>query len=155
MRKLRISTLFIIGQFILLLVCVVFLGITLWHKYFLKIRAKEFAAEAGFADATHNFSRGKFYLYEVKLYKFDADDSGTVPTDGIIEPAGKTDGQFQIYYFLVNQNWPKVHQEIQQAFVDAYNQHMHQLFLHPEWFDKNGQRIPMHELQKQLTNSAK
>jgi hypothetical protein len=32
---------------------------------------------------------------------------------------------------------------------------MHQLFLHPEWFDKNGQRIPMHELQKQLTNSAK
>jgi hypothetical protein len=155
MKMPRISTLIIISQFILLLVCLGFLGLTLWHNYFLKWRAKEFAAETGFAEATYNFLRGNFLLYELKLYKFGANDSGTVPTDGTIEPADKMDGQFQVYYFLVDQNFPKIHQEIQQSFVDAYNQHMRQYFEHPEWFDKNGQRIPLRELQKQTTNSAK
>lgn len=153
MRMPRVSTLIIIGQFILLLACLVFLALALWHNYFLKVRAREFAAEAGFDMATRNFSRGNFCLYEIKLYKFDADDSGIVPTDGTTEASGRRDAQFQIYYFLVDQNWPKVHQEIQQAYVDAYNQHMRQFFEHPEWFDKNGQRIPMHGLP--TTNLAK
>jgi hypothetical protein len=155
MRTPRVSILIIIGQFILLLACLGFLALALWHNYFLKVRAKEFAAEAGFAMATSNFSHGNFYLYEVKLYKFNADDSGIVPTDGTTEASGRRNGQFQIYYFLVDQDWPKMHQEIQQAYVDAYNQRMRQFFEHPEWFDKNGQRIPMHELQKQTTNLAK
>jgi hypothetical protein len=147
MKRPRISTLIIIVQFILLLVCLIFLGRELIHNWFLKSRAKELAAEAGFAEATHNFLRGNFYHYEAKLFKFDADDSGTVPTDGTTEPAGKKDGQFQVRYLLVDQSFPKVHREIQQAFVDAYNKHMNQYFEHPEWFDKNGLRIPMHELQ--------
>ena len=155
MRRPRISTLIITVQFLLLLVCLGFFGLTLWHNYFLKYRAKNFAAEAGFAEATHNFVRGNFWLYEIKLYKFDANGSGTVPTDSTTEPAGKMDGQFQVYYLLVDEQFPKVHQEIQRAFVNAYNQHMHHYFEHPEWFDKNGQRIPMHELQRQTTNSTK
>ena len=155
MRRPRVSTSIIIGQFILLLVCLGFLALTLWHNYFLKVRAEDFAAQAGSAMAINNFSRGNICLYEIKLFKFDANDSGTVPTDSTTEASGRMDGQFQIYSFLVDQNWPKVHQEIQQAFVDAYNQRMHHFFEHPEWFDKNGQRIPMHELQKQTTNSTK
>ena len=154
MKMPRVSTLIITGQFILLLISFGFLGLVLWHNYFLKLTAKDFATQAGFSEATYEFARGDFCLYEIKLYKFDADDSGSVPTDGTTEPAGKVDGRFQIYYFLVDQNWPKVHQEIQQAFVDAHNQHMHQFFEHPERFDKNGLPIPRHELQKQATNST-
>jgi hypothetical protein len=142
MKVPRISALIIIGQFILLVICLGFLGLTLWHNYFLKMTAKDFAAQAGFAEATYEFARGDFCIYEVKLYKFDADDTGTVPTDGTTETSGKTDGQFQIYYFLVDQNWPKVHQEIQQAYVDAHNQHMRQFFEHPERFNKYGLPIP-------------
>ena len=127
------------GQFFLLLICLGFLGLTLWHNYFLKMTAKEYAAEAGSADATFDFTHAHFWLYEIKLYKFDANDSGTVPTDGTTEPAGKTEGQFEIYYFLVDQSWPKVHQEIQNEFVEAHNRHMRQSFEHPERFDKNGQ----------------
>jgi len=148
-KRPRISILIILCQFLLLLVCLGFLGLTSWHNYFLKLRAEEFASETGYADATCDFSRTNFRLLEVKLFKFDADDSGTVPTDGTAEPSGKMDGQFQIDYFLVDQQWPRVHQEIQQKYVDAYNQHMHQFIEHPEWFDKNKQRIPMHELPKQ------
>ena len=155
MKRPRVSTLIIIVQFILLLVCLIFLGRELIDNWVLKLRARELATEAGFAVATRNFLRGNFCLYEFRLFKFDADDSGTVPTDGTTEPSGKMDGQFQVRYLLVDQSFPKVHREIQQAFIDGYNGHMHQYFEHPEWFDKNGQRIPMHELQQQTTNSAK
>lgn len=101
--------------------------------------AKEYAAQAGFADATFNFTHGHFCLYEIKPYKFEADDSGTVPIDGTTGPTGRTNGQFEMDYFWVDQNWPKVHQEIQRTFVEAHNQHMRQFFEHPERFDKNGQ----------------
>jgi hypothetical protein len=136
--------------------CLGFLGYALIDNYFLKSEAKRYATTAGFDQATRNFLRGDYCLYEVKPFKFDFNDkdSGTVPTDGAIESADKMDGQFRIYYFLVDQGFPKGHQEIQQAFVDGHNQHMHQFFEHPEWFDKNGQRIPLRELQKQTTHSA-
>ncbi len=153
----RISTIIILGQSVLLLVCLGFLAHLLMDNYVLKSEAKSYATTAGFARATHNFLRGNYCLYEVKLFKFgfNDNDSGIVPTDGETKPAGKTDGGFQVYYFLVDQGFPKVHQEIQQAFVDGYNEQMRRYFEHPEWFDKNGQRIPMNGLQKQTTNSAK
>jgi ABC-type nitrate/sulfonate/bicarbonate transport system substrate-binding protein len=94
------------------------------------LEAKQYAVESGFSQATHNFVQGHIYLYETKLYKFGADDSGTVLTDGMLEPTGKTDGQFQVYYLFVNEDFPKVHREIQQAFVDAYNQQMRRHFEH-------------------------
>jgi hypothetical protein len=100
MKTPRVSTLAILGQFVLLLVCLGFLVLTLWHNYFLKSEAKEFAAEAGFAEATHNFLRGNYPLYELKLYKFDANDSGTVPTDGTTEPADKMEVNFKSIIFL-------------------------------------------------------
>jgi hypothetical protein len=156
MKKPRISFLIILGQFILLLICFGLFGFALANNWCLKEEAKKYAAEAGFAEATHNFLRGDYSLYELKLFKFGADDSGTVPTDGTTEFSGKIDGRFQVLYFLVSQNgFEYGHQEIQQSFVDAYNQHMRHYFEHPEWFDQNGQRIPMHELQKQTTNPGK
>jgi hypothetical protein len=154
MKMPRISNLIILGQFVLLLISLGFLGYALVNNYCLKSEAKRYATTAGLEQAMRNFSRGDYYLYETKLYKFS--DEGRVPTDGDIEPTGKTDGQFRIYYFLVGQEgWEKGHQEIQQAYVDAYNERMRLFFEHPEWFDKSGQRIPMHELQKQTTDSAK
>jgi hypothetical protein len=155
MKKPRTSTVIIACQIMLFLICLGFLGFVLFDNYFLKMEAKRYAAMAGFDQATRNFLRGDYCLYEIKLFKVDAGYSGTVPTDGTTQPAGKMDGQFQVRYFLVDENMPKWHQKIQQAFVDGYNDHMRGYFEHPEWFDKNGQRIPLHELQKQTTNSAK
>jgi len=152
MKTPRISTLIIAGQFILLLISLGFLGYALVNNYCLKSEAKRYAATAGLEQAIRNFSRDDYYLYEIKLLKFS--DEGPVPTDGDIEPTGKTDGQFRVYYFLVDQEgWEKGHQEIQQAYIDGYNQRMHLFFEHPEWFDKNGQRIPMHELHSK-TNAV-
>ncbi len=153
MKLPRVSTLIIVGQFILLLICLGLFGYSLMNNWCLKEEAKKYAIEAGFAEATHNYLRGDYCLYELKLFKFDADDSGTVPTDGTTESTGKTNGIFHIRNFLVSQKgFEYGHQEIQQAFVDAYNEHMHHYFDHPEWFDKNGQRIPLHDL-KQNTNT--
>jgi hypothetical protein len=54
---------------------------------------------------------------------------------------------------LVNEDLPKVYQEIQQAYIDAYNQRMHLCLAHPEWFKKGGSRIPLGQLKNQ-TNAA-
>jgi hypothetical protein len=149
----RIAHLIILGQFVLLLICLGFLGYVLITNYCLKEEAKRYAATAGLEQATRNFSHGDYCLYEIRLYKIS--DEGTVSTDGDIEPAGKMNGKFKVYYFLVGQDgWERGHQEIQQSYVDGHNQRMRLFFEHPEWFDKNGQRIPMRELQKQTTNSA-
>ena len=143
MTKLRVSTVIILGQLILLIICLVFLGRALWHNFFLKLRAKEFAAQAGAMAAAGDFARGRVELYEIKLYKFDLEkDSGPVPTDSMNRLTGRSDGPFQIRAFLVDQQYPKVHQDIQEAFVDAYNQRMRQFYYHPKWFDTNGLRVP-------------
>jgi hypothetical protein len=73
------------------------------NSWCLKQEAKKYAIEAGFAEATHNYLRGVYCLYELKLFKFDSDDSGTVPTDGTTESTDKTNGIFHIRNFLVNQ----------------------------------------------------
>jgi hypothetical protein len=151
MKITRISNLIILGQFVLLLIGLGFLGYALVNDYCLKSEAKRYATTAGLEQAIRNFSRGDYYLYETKFFKFS--DEGPVPTDGDIEPTGKTDGQFRIYYFLVGQEgWEKGHQEIQQAYIDGYNQRMHLFFEHPEWFDKNGFRISVLKSQAN-TNS--
>jgi len=126
--------------------------VVLVRNYCLKLEAKQFAASAGFEQATRNFVRGHIWLYEIKRFKFGADDSGTVPSNGDIKFSDKTEGRFQIFYYLVDEGFPKGHLEIQQAYVDGYNEHMHQFFDHPEWFDKNGHRIPLSDL-KQQTNA--
>jgi hypothetical protein len=150
----RAGTLIIAGQSVLLLACLGYLVLVLVQNYCLKTEAKRYAATVGFEQATRNFTRGHIWLLEVKQFKFRAEDSGTVPSDGGIEPAGKMDGQFEMYYYLVDEGFPKGHLEIQQAYVDAYNQHMRQFFDHPEWFDKNGQRISKHELKQQTNTSS-
>ncbi|PYI86077.1 MAG: hypothetical protein DME26_09670 [Verrucomicrobia bacterium] len=110
---------------ILLIICLVFLARALWHNFFLKLSAKEFAAQAGAMAAAGDFARGRVELYEIKLYKFDLEkDSGPVPTDGMTRLTGRSDGPFQIRAFLVDQQYPKVHEDIQKAFVDADNQRM-------------------------------
>jgi hypothetical protein len=157
MKMPRVSNLIIIGQFVLLLICLGCFGYALANNYCLKLEAKKYAEEAGFAEATHNFLRGDFCLYELKLYKFDfgPNESGTVPTDGTTESTDKMDGKFHVLYFLVSQHgFEYGHQEIQRAFVDGYNQHMRQYFEHPEWFNENGQRIPLHESKQQANTSS-
>ena len=147
MKRPRRSTLIIAGQFILLAVCLVFLGMLAWQNFFLRMLARNYIEEAGASEARFNYVRGHNWLYEMKVYKFDADDSGTVPDDGSVKPTGKTNGPFQVYSLLVNKDYPAVHQEFQHIFVDAYNRQMNLYYQHPEWFDKSGLRIPMHELQ--------
>jgi hypothetical protein len=148
----RISTLLIIGQFLLILICLGLFGYALANNWCLKMEAEKYARDAGFAEATHNYLRGDYCLYELKLFKFGV-DSGAIPTDGTTESTDKMNGAFHVRNFMADQNGFEFgHQEIQQTFVDAYNEHMHHYFDHPEWFDKNGQRIPAREL-KQKTNN--
>ena len=154
MKTPRISRIIIVGQLILLLICLGYLSLILVRNYCLKLEAKRFAATAGFEEATRNYSQDHIWLYEIKQFRFGADDSGTVPTDGTSEPAGKSDGKFEIYYYLVSEEFEKGHLEIQQAYVDAYNQRMHQYFDHPDWFDKNGHRIPSNELKRQTNTNS-
>jgi hypothetical protein len=153
MKAPRISTLIITGQLILLLICLGYLTVILIRNYCLKMEAKQYATTAGFEQATRNFARGHAWLYEIKLFKFDADDSGVVPTDGDIKPADKREGRFEIYYYLVDQNFPYGHTEIQQAYINGYNDHMRQFFDHPEWFDKDGHRVSVNKLNQQTNNS--
>jgi hypothetical protein len=151
MKMPHIRTLIIIGQSILLLVCLGYLTVVLVRNYCLKSEATRYAFTAGFEQARHSYVRGHFWLYEIKQYK-DPEGTGSVPTDGEIEFAHKTEGQFLIYYYLVSQDFEQGHLEIQKAYVDAYNEHMRQFVDHPEWFDKDGYPIGMHEL-KQRTNN--
>jgi hypothetical protein len=153
MNAQRSPSLIITIQSALLLACLISIGVLLWHNYVLKLEAENYASAAGSEEARRSFLRGDLWLYEAKPYKFSADDSGPVPTDGDIEPAGKMDGQFQVYYMLVNEDLPKVYREIQQSYIDAYNQHMHLCLAHPEWFKKDRLRIPSGQLKGQ-TNAA-
>ena len=150
MKRPRISTLIIVGQSILLIICLGYLAVVLVRNYCLKLEAEKFAITSGIEEAGHNFSRGYFWLYEVKQYKFGPDDSGAVPTDGTSEPSGKADGKFEIRYYLVSKEFEWGHLEIQQTYVDAYNKRMHLLVSHPEWFDKDGHRIPSDQLKRQI-----
>ena len=153
MKAQRSPALIITIQSGLLLACLISIGVLLWHNYVLKLEAENYASEAGSEEARRSFLRGDLWLYEAKPYKFSTDDSGPVPTDGDIEPAGKMDGPFQVYYMLVNEDLPKVYREIQQAYIDAYNQHMHLCQAHPEWFKKDRLRIPVGQMKGQ-TNAA-
>jgi hypothetical protein len=152
MKKPRISILIITSQFVLLLFCLGYLAVVLVRNYCLKMEAKRYASSAGIANAKSNFSHGRFWLYQIKQLKFDGNGSGTWPTDGSIDPAGKTDGQFQVYYFVVDTGFPAGHLEVQQAYVDSYNDRMRMFFNHSNWFDKYGERIPSSDLKGQ-TNS--
>jgi hypothetical protein len=154
MRKPRVSTLIIIGQSILLLICLGALAVAMWHNYFLKYYAKRYAAEAGYAEALRHYTRGELWIYETKPYKQDYDGTGPVRNDGDIEPAGKLDGRLSVYYYLVFEDFPGPHREIQQAFVDGYNWQMRLYTEHPDWFDQCGLRIPMRDLKGKKQPSA-
>jgi hypothetical protein len=153
MKMPRVSTLVIVSQSVLLLACFVFVGFLLFQSYVLKLEAKRYASIVGTGEANRNFSRGRIWFYEVKQFRFNADGSGTVPDDGSLEPSGRSEGKIEIYYYLVHGDLENGHLEIQQAYVDAYNERMHQFVDHPEWFDKEGHRIPASELKRQ-TNSV-
>jgi len=155
MARPRISFLVILTQSLLLLLCLGGLAYTVMHKWALKTEAKRYAVIAGIDHATHNYLRGNYCFYEVQLFDFGPDDVGTVPQDGSLKPSGKRDGELPIYYFLVGRKgWPKWHQEIQQAYVDAYNDRMRLMFGHPNWFDQNGDRIPQADLRQNGDNTT-
>src|SRR5580693_988660 len=100
MKRPRISTLIIISQFILLLVCFGFLGFFILQDYVSENEAKDFAYQAGYAEAMRNYLRGEYSIYEMQLYEYGV-DTGPIPYDGMTKPSGKMDGQFQVRYFLV------------------------------------------------------
>ncbi len=152
MKKPRITTVIIGIQSVLVLACFVFIGVLLAHNYFLKQEAKNLAATAGVRDAVRNYANGRFWLYEIKFFRFGEED-GRVPDDGTSEPSGKSEGKFEIRYYMVSKGFEWGHIEIQQAFVDAYNERMHLFIEHPEWFDKSGQRLPLHN-QNYHTNAV-
>ena len=158
MRKPRVSFYvnppWLAQSILFVLACLVILGLLLAHNYFLKLEAKRFAITSGRSEADRNFSRGYLWSYEVKQYKFGPDDSGTVPTDGTSEPSGKSDGKLEIRYYLVSKEFEWGHLEIQQAYVDAYNERIHLLISHPEWFDKSGHRIPPTGLKPQTNTDS-
>ena len=92
-----------------------------------------------------NYLRHQYSIYEMKLYHF-GDDTGPIPYDGMTRPAGKMQNHFRVNYYLVDKDTPKFYRDIQQRFIDGYNSQMQAYFAHPEMFDENGLRVPMHEL---------
>jgi|SRR5215469_13587001 len=140
MRAPRTSTLVIIFQFILLLVCLWFLGFFVVMNYEVKMTAKEYASQAGRSNALRNFLRQRPSLYETKLYEW-GEDSGPIPTDGTTEPANKREWGLPVLYYMVSKDSPKAYREIRQAYVDSYNEQMREYFEHPEEFDVNGLRL--------------
>jgi hypothetical protein len=142
MKKSNAAIIIIVGQSLLFMFCIGLLGRALWQNHFLKDYATEYVKEAGFADARENFVRGHLWIYEVKLYTDNVEGSGPSRTDGTIEPTGRMEGKCEVWSFLVCEEFPGPHREIQQAFVDAYNQHMRDYIEHPEMFDQNGYRVP-------------
>jgi len=139
MKKPRISTAIIATQFGILAICATFCGWLLYQNWFLKQNAKLLASELGFQRARADFVRGHHWLYEIKLFKVN--NEGAVPTDDSAEPTGRHDGPYEIRAVLTADDYPAVCTEIRQILVDAYNQHMHQLYEKPEWFDANGFRL--------------
>lgn len=145
MKKPRVSTIIIIGQFVLLLVSLGFLGFFIFENWISEHEAKDFAYQAGCAEAMSNYLRRQYSIYEMNLYEY-GNDTGPIPYDGMTKPAGKMDGRFPVLYFLVDKDTPKIYREIQQQFVDGYNVQMRAYFAHPELYDNYGLRIPMREL---------
>jgi hypothetical protein len=150
----RVGTLIIIVQSILLLIGLGFLGVVLFWNWGLKMEAKKYATTAGIVDATDCFQHGHIWRYEIEQFTADSDGSGPVPFDGDIEPAGKTDGQFQVYHYLVGRDFERGHLEISQTYVDAFNERMRLYISHPEWFDKDGNRIPLNKSTYQTNDQT-
>lgn len=144
-KKPRFSTMIIVCQSVLLVAALIALGFFMYQNFISSIEAKKYAYESGCAEATRNYARGNYSIYEMKLYKV-ADDSGPIPDDGSTKPSGKMEGRIPIRYFLVDADTPKLYRDIEQQFIDGYNFQMHAYFESPELYDKNGFRIPMHEL---------
>ena len=145
MKKPRVSTVVIVGQFLLLLTALGFLGYFILANWVSENEARDFAYQAGSAEAMRHYLRGQYSIYEMKLYQY-SQDTGPIPNDGTTEPADKTDGRFPVYYYLVAGDAPRVYRGIHQQFIDGYNSQMRAYFQHPEMFDNNGLRIPMREL---------
>jgi hypothetical protein len=101
-----------------------------------------------------SFQHGHIWRYEIEQFTADSDGSGPVPFDGDIEPAGKTDGQFQVYHYLVGRDFERGHLEISQTYVDAFNERMRLYISHPEWFDKDGNRIPLNKSTYQTNDQT-
>ncbi len=139
MKKPRISTVIITIQFVAIVLCLGFLGRALYQNWFLKHDAKMLSNELGFQRARADFVRGKRNLYEIKTFTYKTD--GTFIIDDTSAPTGRHDGPYEIRVLLTSDDYPSVHKEIRQVLVDAYNQHMHQLYEKPEWFDANGFRV--------------
>lgn len=140
MKAPRISRLIIVFQFILLLVCLGFLGFFIVLSYELKLEGEHYASQAGFDRALRNYLRQRPSIYETKLFEY-GEDSGPIPTDGTIEPANKREYGLPVFYYMVSKDSPKAYKEIQQAYVDSYNKQMREYFEHPEEFDNNGLRL--------------
>jgi hypothetical protein len=151
MKKNRIPFLIITCESVFLLICLGALTVAMWRNHFLKYYAKEFAADAGYAEAQRHYARKELWLYEATVYEQNYDGSGPMRNDGDIVPAGKTETGLQVYYYLIFKDFPGPHREIQQAFVDGYNRQMRFYAEHPEWYDQCGFRIPTRELK--TTNS--
>ena len=152
MKAPRVSTLIIAIQSIMILICLGFLTLVLVGNYCLKIEAKRYASALGFQQATRNFAEGRIWLFEIKKFNSDANESGINRTDGDIESTGKKEGRFEIYSYVVDESFPYGHMEIQQAFVAGYHTQMRQFFDHPNWFDKSGHRIPLNKVSQQTNN---
>src|SRR5215469_13163089 len=114
MKAPRISTLVIILQFILLLVCLGFLGFFIVLNYGLKWEAEEYASQAGYSNALRNFLRQRPSIYETKLYEY-GEDSGPIPTEGTTEPANKREYGLPVFYYMVPKDSPKAYREVEQA----------------------------------------
>ena len=135
----RFPTVIIISLLFLILVCIGFLVRARWHNHLLKEDAENFAVQAGRMQAQRNFSRGRYILYEFRLYKGNYEtDSGRIPLDGDVKPTGRTQGPYEIWYWVIDTGWSRDHQALQQAHVNAYNEQMHQFFEQPHLFDTNG-----------------
>jgi hypothetical protein len=140
MNKPRKSSVIIIFQFMLLGVCAIFLGWTLYQNWFLKQEAVMLSSELGFRRAQADFIRGHLWLYEIKSFKIGTE--GELPTDGISEPTGRYEGSYEIRALLTYDGSPAAVVDIRRVLVETYNQHMRQMHEKPEWFDANGFRIP-------------
>src|SRR5262245_28215850 len=121
----RVSTVIIISLILVLLVSFGFLGRSHWHNYILKEDARNFAVQAGRMQAQRNFSRGRYILYETRLYTGNYEtDSGKIPMDGDVKPTGQNDGPYEIWIWIISEGWTRDHQELQKSHVDAYNEQM-------------------------------
>ena len=139
MKAPRISTWIIGAQSIAILFCLIFGSLEMYHNHLLKITGTTFAQQLGFYRAQTDFVRGRRWLYELKLYALET--TGSLPTDGTTESTGKRDGPYEIQDLFVCKDYGADTIAVWKTMVDAYNEHTHQFYEKPEWFDKNGFRV--------------